>query len=243
MKSLLQVFDDEWKELTRTVEIEKEWTKRYDFILFSPNVYKPLRILFILLTLQQLTFLPSFLTHTLEVLSNINPPSTLVTDIYSTSTIGFCRLLVNIISCIMFLKVGRRTFLVVSSVGMTVTSILLLILLQFNLLGHFGWNKIVVFTAFVMFGSAGVMTIPWSLTVELLPHGARGVGGTIATFYGNLLLCLLDSALPSILNTFTASLLFTFIAAASAILSAVCYKWVPETFDRSFGEIQLNFMK
>lgn len=131
----------------------------------------------------------------------------------------------------------------VSSVGMTVTSILLLILLQFDLFDNFGWNKIVLFTLFIIFGSVGVMTIPWLLPVELLPHGARSVGCTVVTFYANLLLFLFEFILPSVLETFSVVLLFTFIAAISALMSVIFYCRVPETFDRSFGEIQLDFIK
>lgn len=61
---------------------------------------------------------------------------------------------------------GRRTLLQISGLGMSLAALLAALYLRYD------GNKIVLLICvlgYVAFGSLGVITIPWSLSFELLP--------------------------------------------------------------------------
>lgn len=246
----MQIFEEEWKELTHTVKYRTEQNHKNAFKITNPAIYKPLFLIIILFTLQEATLVYALIVYTVKILPRISPQLGEIMKDEAFALLGVLRFVSNIGCCILSLKVGRRPLMLISSMGMALMSLFLVILpycfedahkaIKF---GAYEWSMIILFFMVIVFGTFGVMTIPWCLTVELFPHEARSQGSGITLCYSYSLLFIFAKIFPSMLEMFDATLVFAFIAVVSVLMGLFVQFYIPETLGKSFAEIEKYFKK
>lgn len=139
-------------------------------------------------------------------------------------------------------RAGRRPLLILSAVGMTVSSLLLTGALlrsqvapeQAALMGYIQVAGVLAYVAFFEFGLG---PIPWAITAELFGGAERAtaMGACSAVnWVGNFIV---GMTFPS-LNAALGALTFVPFAVVTAIAAVFSWRYVPETKGRTLVEIQ-----
>ncbi|XP_065882116.1 sugar transporter ERD6-like 6 [Euphorbia lathyris] len=223
-------------------------TSRRSTIRFSDlkrrRYWLPLMIGIGLLILQQLSGVNGVLFYS----SNIFAVAGIKNSNVATCGIGAIQVIATGVTTWLVDKAGRRLLLMISSVGMTIS--LLLVVVSFgtqtflseesSLYSIMGILSVVGVVGMIIAFSLGMGPIPWIIMSEILPVNIKGLAGSIAT---------LANWLASFVITMTANLLLTWSSAGTfAIYMVVCAFsvafvsiWVPETKGRALEEIQSSF--
>lgn len=218
------------------------------FNLRKPTVYKPFLIMFILFSLQQLSFIYALIIYAVKIFPFITPSFGRIYKSEAFALLGIVRFIGNILCSIMSLKLGRRPLLLISSFGMVITCLLEVIV---PLIWHgkmapdsfciYNWSLQIFLFGFIFFCTIGVMSLPWTLMSEFLPQEARSAGSAIIICYGYFLMFVIAKIFPYLLEIFNGFVLFTFMSIISAITFVFVYCFVPETFGKSYEEIEKYF--
>lgn len=163
---------------------------------------------------------------------------------------GIVRFAASVVSCSLSVKVGRRKLLMYSSVGMFVIATLIVVCRVTRNENAFGvaedmkeWIALFSFIMFVGIGAIGVMTIPWTLIVELLPTEKRGTGGAYLISYAYINLFVFTKTFPFVVDFLGITFLFALFAFTSLIITLFVYFYIPETLGRTLTEIESFYGK
>lgn len=243
-----QVFAEEWNKLKQSTSPLQRYNLKKSLDLRKPSVYKPFLIMLILFSLQQVSFIYAVIIYAVKVFTFINPDINKLVKSEAFAILGLVRFIGNILCSILSLRLGRRPLLLISSFGMVITCLLEVIVPLIwggkkgvDSVDTYSWSLQIFLFGFVFFCTIGVMSLPWTLMSEFLPQEARSVGSAIIICYGYFLIFLVAKIFPYILEIVNGLAMFTFMSIISAITFVFVYYFVPETFGKSFEEIEKYF--
>lgn len=252
-------------------------------VFLRPSALKPLLLLIVIFLLQQLSGAYPIIFYAVQLFqsveSNFNEYTALV-------ILGVLRFLMSIVSFGLSGVFGRRTLMLFSSVGMTLTSLATAVIYsQANMESHIPknstsnlltknitsfaletnsyhfnntssvpvdivpliqippWIGIACIIVFVGISTIGVLTIPWTLTGELLPTTVRGTGSGLIVSFAYILLFLVVKSFPVLLLILKVSGLFYLFSLVSFTTVVFVYFFLPETLGKSLKEIEQYFSK
>ncbi|KAL5557298.1 hypothetical protein UlMin_039534 [Ulmus minor] len=204
----------------------------------------PLTIGIGLLVLQQLSGINGVLFYS----SNIFASAGISSSNVAACGLGAIQVLATAVTTWLVDKSGRRLLLIISSVGMTVSLIVVAVAFYLEdvlpkdslLYSAMGILSVIGLVVMVICFSLGLGPIPWIIMSEILPVNIKGLAGSVAT---------LANWLTSWVITMTANLLlnwnsggaFTIYTVVSAFAVVFVTLWVPETKGRTLEEIQRSF--
>ncbi|KAF9898362.1 hypothetical protein BX616_004133 [Lobosporangium transversale] len=151
---------------------------------------------------------------------------------YITVGTSCCNLVATILSVYLMDKLGRRTLLLISSGGVTISSILLVIGAYRDISGL----VVAGVFLFIAFFAVGMGPIPWLLLSELLPTYALSAASSVATAVNWGTNFVIGLVFPS-LNDGLGNGTFIIFAALTAIQFVYIWIFVPETKARSIEDI------
>ncbi len=246
----LQLFEEEWENLSLNFRPEVAVSTNLKFKISDPAVWKPLNILLLLFLLQQLTGSYIAVLYAKKFFATISPRLGNQLADQAFIMFGVVRFLTSVAGTSLSFKFGRKPLLISSALGMLCTGLMLTLktALDQNADAHGISNVrecvgIAAFLLYVSFASYGVMSIPWTLIVELLPTEARSIGSGIIISYGYGLMFVLGKVFPFATNFINPWHLFAIFSATSALLSLFVHKCVPETLGKNFNDIENYFKK
>ncbi|KAH9758738.1 Sugar transporter ERD6-like 6 [Citrus sinensis] len=142
-------------------------------------------------------------------------------------------------------KAGRRALLIISSVGMTVS--ILIVAVSFFVKGFVSDDSslhsildifsVIGVVAMVVTFSLGMGPIPWVIMSEILPINIKGLAGSVATLANWLTVWLITMTANLLLN-WSGGGTFAIYTVVSAFTVAFVSIWVPETKGKTLEEIQ-----
>lgn len=222
----------------------------------QPTVYKPIIVLLILFVFQQLSGPYVIIFYAVDLFREIGGHFQHGIDEYvSLVLLGSIRFVMAIICMIVSKFVGRRPLLLMSAIGMTLSSLIAGFYMYLTVIPqeleklHITKAQeddnitLICVLTYVCFSSLGYMVIPWTLVGELLPVPVRGVssGALIAVAY--VLMFVMVKLFPFILEAVKIQCIFYVISVVN--LCGVCFIFffLPETLGKSFAEIEKYFLK
>lgn len=242
----MQVFAEEWNFLHQSVLSEEKDRKTSE--TKAPLRYKAMFIVLVLLILQSCTGIFLVMFYTIPVLSMISPRIGLLAKNETFILFGAVLLTGSIINSFVSLNVGRRPLLIISGVGVQLSYLVVVAASattewrqSLNLPDTYEWIIISMFLSSTFFATIGIMTIPLSLTVELLPYSACSMGNAMITSWAAFLLFIFAKIFPLLAEATNIWCLILFSAVASALVSIVTFFFVPETLGKTFDEIDRYF--
>ncbi|GMN35558.1 hypothetical protein TIFTF001_005357 [Ficus carica] len=204
----------------------------------------PLMIGIGLLVLQQISGINGVLFYS----STIFEAAGVTSSNAATFGLGAIQVVATAVTTWLVDKAGRRLLLIVSSVGMTVS--LLVVAVAFFLKGSISSDtslystlsiiSVVGVVAMVVTFSLGIGAIPWIIMSEILPVNIKGLAGSVATL-ANWFTAWVVTMTANLLLDWSTGGTFTIYAIVSALTVVFVTIWVPETKGRALEEIQSSF--
>ena len=188
-------------------------------------------------------------------------------NLVSFIAIGVVQVIATLLSVMLVDKLGRKSLLTVSGIGMGLSSFVLGIYYYIlvhhceNHLGSsghsdqsldkhfpcdsmkFGYLAIVCVVFFIISFSLAWGPIPWTLMSELMPNHVRTLAGSIATVVNWTFATIITSSFHSIVEKITGAGAFWIFAAITVFGIAFVIVFLPETKGHTLEEIQENFEK
>ncbi|KAJ6378801.1 hypothetical protein OIU78_028930 [Salix suchowensis] len=202
------------------------------------------RYWFPLMVLQQLSGINGIFFYSSNIFANAGISSSNL----ATFGLGAIQVIATGISSWLMDKAGRRLLLIISTIGVTLS--LLLVAVAFymqgilpqdsNLYHMMGIVSLGGLVAVVIFFSVGLGAIPWIIMSEILPVNIKGVAGSVATL-ANWLASWIVTMTANLLMSWSSAGTFTIYTVVSAFTVIFVSLWVPETKGRTLEEIQSSF--
>lgn len=223
----------------------------------SPAAYKPMVILVVLILLQQLSGGYPTISYALPILKSIVADSESVNEIESLAVLGTIRFVSGLLTCLLSFYVGRKPLLMISCVGMALSSALVTCtydatprpLSNVDVVNQRGVGMLEIplslcgVMLYVFCSSLGVLVFPWTLICELLPVSVRAVGGCLLVSYSYLIMFAVLKVFPYVLATLTVPNVFLVFGTVSLVMATYVNFIVPETLGKDFQEIEDYFTR
>ncbi|XP_044512156.1 sugar transporter ERD6-like 6 isoform X2 [Mangifera indica] len=212
--------------------------------LKQKKYYLPLTIGIGLLIFQQLSGANAVVFYSSSIFESAGITSSNV----ATLGIGAIQVIATAVATWLADKAGRRLLLIISSIGMTVS--LLIVAASFyakdfisedsGIYSVLGIFSVVGVVAMIIFFSLGMGPIPWVIMSEIFPINIKGLAGSVATLF-NWLSAWVVTMSANLLLTWSPGGTFTIYMILSAVAVAFVSFLVPETKGKGLEEIQRSF--
>ncbi|CAN8239965.1 unnamed protein product [Cochlearia groenlandica] len=235
----------EVNEIKRSVASSTKRSSTVRFVdLKRRRYYFPLMVGIGLLVLQQLGGINGVLFYSSTIFESAGVTSSNA----ATFGVGAIQVVATAISTWLVDKAGRRLLLSISSIGMTVS--LVIVSAAFYLKGYVSPDSdmysmlsivsVVGVVFMVVFFSLGMGPIPWLIMSEILPVNIKGLAGSIATL-ANWFFSWLITMTANLLLAWSSGGTFTLYAVVCAFTVVFVQLWVPETKGKTLEELQALF--
>ncbi|CAF2114587.1 unnamed protein product [Brassica oleracea] len=206
--------------------------------------YFPLMVGIGLLVLQQLGGINGVLFYSSTIFASAGVSSSNV----ATFGVGAVQVVATAVATWLVDKSGRRLLLMISSIGMTISLVIVAVafyLKEFvspdsNMYNILSMVSVVGVVAMVIACSLGMGPIPWLIMSEILPVNIKGLAGSIATL-ANWFVSWLVTMTANMLLAWSSGGTFTLYALVCGFTVAFVSLWVPETKGKTLEEIQALF--
>ncbi|CAH2067371.1 unnamed protein product [Thlaspi arvense] len=235
----------EVNEIKRSVASSTKRSSTVRFVdLKRRRYYFPLMVGIGLLVLQQLGGINGVLFYSSTIFESAGVTSSNA----ATFGVGAIQVVATAISTWLVDKAGRRLLLTISSVGMTIS--LVIVAAAFYLKGYVSPDSdmysmlsilsVVGVVTMVVFFSLGMGPIPWLIMSEILPVNIKGLAGSIATL-ANWFFSWLITMTANLLLAWSSGGTFTLYAVVCSFTVVFVTLWVPETKGKTLEELQALF--
>lgn len=241
----------------------KQWLTKNLALFQERGVYKPMIILLILFFFWAFSGAFVVLMYSANIFKAIGSNFGNGFDEYTaTVIIGIVKFLMTLSSTAVSVRFGRRTLLIISSSGMTLTIFTAAVVQSFaNAKLDFSKSAVnnvttrdeseilksiltvISLILFMLFGSLAMTNVPWAMVNELLPTRARAIGSSIITSYSYLNIFFALKVTPMALDYISLSNLFFIFGTICLTAAIYAYYKIPETFGRNFQDIEKYFYK
>jgi sugar porter (SP) family MFS transporter len=150
--------------------------------------------------------------------------------------VGLTNLVFTIIAMLVIDKFGRKTLMLIGSVGMVL--FLSLCATSFSETGAGNKNLLIYLMGFIAFFAFSQGAVIWVFISEIFPNKVRAKGQSLGTFTHWVMAALISWTFPVVANRFGASVSFIFFAVMMVLQFFFVLKMMPETKGRSLEEIQ-----
>ncbi|CAA7013594.1 unnamed protein product [Microthlaspi erraticum] len=206
--------------------------------------YFPLMVGIGLLALQQLGGINGVLFYSSTIFESAGVSSSNV----ATLGVGVVQVLATAVATWLVDKSGRRLLLMISSIGMTISLVIVAIAFYLkeyvdpdsSMYSILSMVSVVGVVAMVIACSLGMGPIPWLIMSEILPVNIKGLAGSIATLL-NWFVSWLVTMTANMLLAWSSGGTFTLYALVCGFTVAFVSLWVPETKGKTLEEIQALF--
>ena len=155
----------------------------------------------------------------------------------SSAGIGLVNLLFTVLGMVLIDKAGRKTLLVIGSIGYILSLAALTIAFQLSLAG----NLVVAFIfMFIASHAVGQGAVIWVFISEIFPNSVRTKGQSLGCGTHWVLAALITLVMPAVLGSFTPTVIFGFFTVIM-VLQLICVLWLfPETRGKSIEELGIS---
>lgn len=203
--------------------------------LFQPKYRKPITYAVLLAMFNQLSGINAIIYYAPRIfeMAGFDKSDSFQQSIY----IGAANLLFTLLAMTMIDRFGRKTLLVIGSIGMIV--FLALTAYAFNT--HASGSSVIIyligFIAFFAFSQGAVI---WVFISEIFPNSVRSQGGSLGSFTHWIMAAIISWTFPIIVEGSTRGGMYSFMFYSAMMLLHLIFvvKWLPETKGKSLEQIQ-----
>eukprot|EP01018_Ginkgo_biloba_P001613 Gb_04394 [translate_table: standard] len=166
----------------------------------------------------------------------------------TTLVVGFAKTAFVLVATFFIDRVGRRTLLLTSTLGMTASLLALASVFSFiqnASRSHEGavFLAVLAVCCNVAFFSIGLGPVCWLLNSEIFPLRLRAQAVSLGVVVNRAASAMVAMTFPSVARAITAAGTFFFFAGLSILCAVFVYSYVPETKGKTLEEIETFFHK
>ncbi|XP_011690696.1 PREDICTED: facilitated trehalose transporter Tret1-2 homolog [Wasmannia auropunctata] len=209
----------------------------------DPGVLKPLIIINVFNALQLSCGTYIIVFYAVDMVKDMGNGS--VDNYLAAVVTAVIRFIFSLVSCVLLLKMGRRTLGIISALGTSLASLILAGYLTARKEGS-SVDVYVLAVCLIFYVGAntlGLLTLPGLMAGELMPLRARGIGGGCIFFVFNLLLFFMTKCFPWLNSQIGTTGIFTIFGVCALLEGIFIYLALPETKDRTLQEIEEYFQQ
>lgn len=216
-------------------QIESEHQQRASENLFSHAYRWPILLAFLLAFFNQLSGINFVIYFAPRIFSLAGLDSSAA--LLSSAGIGLVNLLFTVLGMVLIDKAGRKTLLVIGSIGYILSLAALTIAFQLSLAG----NLVVAFIfMFIASHAVGQGAVIWVFISEIFPNSVRTKGQSLGCGTHWVLAALITLVMPAVLGSFSPTVIFGFFT-VMMVLQLICVLWLfPETRGKSIEELGMS---
>jgi sugar porter (SP) family MFS transporter len=204
--------------------------------LFNGKYNKPILFAVVLAMFNQLSGINAILYYAPRIfeMAGFSKDQAFLQPIF----IGAANLLFTLLAMSFIDKFGRRTLLIIGSVGMII--FLALTAYAFNSHSTTGSYVIVYLIGFIAFFAFSQGAVIWVFISEIFPNSVRSQGGSLGSFTHWFMAFVISLTFPAIVEGSEKGGFYSFIFYSVMMLFNLLFTWrvLPETKGRSLEEIQ-----
>lgn len=221
-------------DIKREVEMIEENFSIKEGKLFSKVYAKPLIIAFLVAMFNQFSGINAILYFAPRIMELSGLPES--TAFFHPVIIGATNALFTLLGLAIVDKVGRRTLLIVGSIGMAICLTLVSTIFFFH--NHSGL-LLISLVGYIMFFAVSTGTVIWILISEVFPTNVRGKGQSFGSFTHWFFASIITFLFPVISSGITngAAYIFAFFSLMMVAQALVAWKYFPETKGKTLEEI------
>lgn len=157
--------------------------------------------------------------------------------------IGVIRVVMTFFVSFAMNRYGRRQITILSSSGMLIAMIGLIICKVVTLSENFLWLPGVLVVIFCTFGVPGVLTLPFAMVTEVYPLKSRGLGIGLTISFCFIMAFLTIKMFTFFFEFFGSVTIFSFYAFMSAVGIIFAIYILPETKGKTAQDMEKYFKK
>lgn len=209
--------------------------------LFSPKLRYILIIGSILSACQQITGINTVIFYAPKIF-DVAGFHTTAGAIVATCGIGIINVLATGLSVWLLRKMGRRTLLLIGTVGMAL-SLAFLAIAFFTQWGFIGRVSVFSLMGYVAFFAIGLGPVTWVILSEIYPLKVRGKAMTVVIFVNWACTYLVSLTFLQLVAKLKIQGAFLLYALVSALAFWFIYRFIPETRGKSLEEIEASILE
>lgn len=208
--------------------------------LKKPEFVKPLGLILFFFMVMQFSGVNSVAFYTITLMKNITTDN----EYLSMFIIDIVRVVMSLIACILLKICYRRTLVIVSGLGTTISMISVSLFLWMNKSNPSelnSWGSMCFLIGYICFMSIGLFPLPWCLIGELFPLSTRSIGSGITSCFNFICFFIVVKSAPSLFLSLDVYGTFFIYGCVALVGTAVLYFLLPETKNKTLQEIEEEF--
>jgi len=198
--------------------------------IFSKQYIKPITIAFLVAMFNQFSGINAILYYAPRIFELTGLSSS--DSMFQPVMIGLTNLIFTMAGMIIIDKIGRKSLLIVGSVGMSIC--LGLISRIFYLQDFSGVGILIYLLVYIVFFGFSTGAVIWVLIAEVFPNNVRGQGQALGSFTHWFFAALITFLFPIISSTPLGSgYAFAFFSVMMVVQALVVWRYFPETKGKS----------
>ncbi|XP_018320230.1 facilitated trehalose transporter Tret1-like [Agrilus planipennis] len=208
-------------------------------VLKSRGLRKGLLICLGLVTFVQFSGFPIVLTYASDV---FNASGGSINSDISSLIVGVVQFVVGLTVPLLVERLGRKTLLLMSAIGMVISIVPLGVYFYLKENGHdvssIGWFPIVTMIAFIITYNFGFGPLPWTLMGELFPADVKAASSTITACYSSFMAFIVVRVFSIVQNAVGLGVTYWIFSASCLSGAFFTLFFIVETKGKTFSEIQ-----
>jgi sugar porter (SP) family MFS transporter len=214
----------------------RESVKTHQEKLFQGRYAKPILYAVLLAMFNQLSGINAILYYAPRIfeLAGFSKAEAYLQPVY----IGAANLLFTLLAMTVIDKFGRKTLLLIGSLGMIL--FLGLTAYAFRDPAHLGGNVLIYLIGYIAFFAFSQGAVIWVFISEIFPNSVRSQGGALGSFTHWIMAAIISWTFPIIVAGSEMGGFYSFVFYSGMMLLQLLFIWkvMPETKGRSLEEIQ-----
>lgn len=214
----------------------RESVKTHQENLFQARYAKPILYAVLLAMFNQLSGINAILYYAPRIfeMAGFSKEDAYLQPVY----IGAANLVFTLLAMTVIDKFGRKTLLVIGSLGMIL--FLGLTAYAFKDPAHLGGNVLIYLIGYIAFFAFSQGAVIWVFISEIFPNSVRSQGGALGSFTHWIMAAIISWTFPVIVSGSEMGGFYSFVFYSGMMLLQLLFIWkvMPETKGRSLEEIQ-----